>query len=219
MGPLELLLLFIMNTVLHFLLFSTVKLIAGVRWNITDCVSGALNAKVEFFPIQNDKFSIIEGLPDDASFKGNCSRNKTTIDLQFDWHSMNGNQKLNRRLKIKVLKNEASNELSLKSVMFNNELKEHMSEYIVAVRNNSSPSIQEAKSLKLEATYHKPHGVVEELTDAILTVDRLDLSKSEKSGNRGGRNLERTSLNAEENQQTSTSIGLRTNVPTLFYFV
>ena len=80
--------------------------------------------------------------------------------------------------------------------MFNNELKEHMSEYIVAVRNDSSPSIQEAKTLKLEATYHKPHGV-EELTDAILIVDRLDLSKSEKSGNRGGRNLERTSLNTQ----------------------
>ena len=145
-----------------------------------------------FFPVANNKdFHLTDNITEQARFTGNCTKaeNKaTTINLQYDWQTMNGNQKIVRKLKMTFLAKDGTKTASLVSTYFLHELKENMTEYIVGNKNTSQSSPTLPLVVNLETEYIEPSRTTA-LTSAILTVEHLKLVFPKSKGVRGGYSL------------------------------
>jgi hypothetical protein len=127
----------------------------------------------------------------------------TTINLQYLWHTMNGNQKIERKLMMTLLARKGSQNASLVSAMFMYELKENKTEYIIGKTNSSASSPTLPQKVNLETKYFQPSRTTV-LNNAILTIEHLSMSFPDTQGSREGRNLDKTGQNMDKINQRSS---------------
>ena len=147
--------------------------------------------------VNDSTFSLTDDLPPQAQFSGNCSKaaQAMTINLEYAWHKMNGNQMIERKLKMTFQTKGGSQNASLLSATFIHELKENMTEYIMGKTNSTQLGSRFPLTVNLVTKYEysKPRRTTA-LSNAILTIEKVDLTYA---GGRGGRNLDQPRENMD----------------------
>ena len=147
--------------------------------------------------MNDSTFSLTDDLPPQAQFSGNCSTaaQSTTINLEYAWHKMNGNQMIERKLMMTFQTKGRSQNASLLRATFIHELKENMTEYIMGKTHSTQLGSKFPLTVNLETNYEysKPKRT-KALSNAILTIEKVDLTYA---GGRGGRNLDQPRENMD----------------------